>query len=135
MDFANVTFDVRVVLTCTKFPVAKRDKCEIPKFHWTFGFRVICETACAWLLGGPERPMEFLMQQVNESTLRARAKARGYYICKSRERSTHWNNQGEYQLVEAHRNMVVLGVHYDASLPEIASFLSKIEPERAPRWH
>jgi hypothetical protein len=39
-------------------PVAKAGKCEIPEFHWTFGFRVICETACAWLLGGPERPME-----------------------------------------------------------------------------
>jgi hypothetical protein len=69
------------------------------------------------------------MQQVTESAVRARAKSRGYYVCKSRDRSTHLDNHGEYQLVEAYRNPIVMGERFDASLKEIANYLADIEPE------
>jgi hypothetical protein len=69
------------------------------------------------------------MQSVTESAVRRRAKARGYYVCKSRDRSTHYDNQGEYQLIEAYRNLVILGVRFDASLKEISDYLVGIKPE------
>ena len=69
------------------------------------------------------------MQQVTESAVRARAKSRGYYVCKSRDRSTHFDNHGDFMLVEAYRNLVVLGVRFDASLKEISDHLADIKPE------
>jgi hypothetical protein len=57
-----------------------------------------------------------------ESRLRHRAQTRGYYITKSRTQP-HYDNQGEYMLVDAYSNVVVLGVRYDATLNEIELFL------------
>jgi hypothetical protein len=74
------------------------------------------------------------MNSVTESAVRRRAKARGYYVCKSRDRSTHFDNHGEYMLVEAYRNLVVLGVRFDASLTEISHYLAGVKPEGIPRW-
>jgi hypothetical protein len=64
------------------------------------------------------------MPSMNESTVRARARARGYLIHKSRDRSIQSSNLGEYMLVETDRNLVILGDRFNASLDEISEYLS-----------
>jgi hypothetical protein len=64
------------------------------------------------------------MRPTNESTLRARARKLGYSIHKSRLRSINEDNLGKYALVKKDRNSVVLGERFDASLEEIAEYLS-----------
>jgi hypothetical protein len=49
------------------------------------------------------------------------AKRAGFRVCKSRERSQHWNNRGQLQLIDD-RNCVVLGVQFDASPEEVVEF-------------
>jgi len=49
------------------------------------------------------------------------AKRAGFRVCKSRDRSQHWNNRGQLQLIDD-RNCVVLGVNFESS-PE-DSFMS-----------
>jgi hypothetical protein len=68
--------------------------------------------------------LEADMPSMSESAVRARAETRGYSIHKSRDRSIHGNNLGEYMLVDAERNAVILGDRYNASLDEIADYLS-----------
>ncbi len=63
-----------------------------------------------------------------ESRLRRKAQRLGYVIYKSRERTYHSNNEGEYQLCD-NRNTVRLGSNYDASLDDIDSFLAEAEAE------
>jgi len=67
---------------------------------------------------------EALMRQANESTLRARARKLGYSIHKSRSRSIDEDNLGKYALVKEDSKSVVLGERFDASLEEIAEYLS-----------
>jgi hypothetical protein len=57
-----------------------------------------------------------------ESTVRARAKAAGLTVCKSRERTEHVNNCGQYMLIND-RNVVVLGDRYNASLEAINEYV------------
>jgi hypothetical protein len=61
----------------------------------------------------------------HESTVRAMASRMGYAVRKSRERTTHLNNLGEYMLVELNRNFCVLGERYDATLDDIERWLQK----------
>ena len=61
-------------------------------------------------------------KSINESSVRSRAKRVGYVVHKSRQRP-HFENQGEFMLVDANRNAVVLGSRYDATLEEIADFI------------
>lgn len=63
------------------------------------------------------------MRSQKESALRARARRLGYSIHKSRSRSIHEDNLGKYALVKDD-NYVVLGERFDASLEEIAEYLS-----------
>jgi hypothetical protein len=62
----------------------------------------------------------------NESAIRRKAKRHGYFVTKSRERKyvPHSNNYGEYMLIETQYNVPILGWNYDASLEDIADFLS-----------
>jgi hypothetical protein len=60
-----------------------------------------------------------------ESRVRRKAGRRGHTICKSRDRSTHYNNHGEYMLADSN-NCVVLGTNYDASLGEIEEYLRDV---------
>jgi hypothetical protein len=60
---------------------------------------------------------------MKESAVRARADRRGYSIQKSWDRSIHANNYGEYMLVDD-RICVVLGDRFNASLEEIAEYLT-----------
>jgi len=60
----------------------------------------------------------------NESTLWARARKLGYSIRKSRSRSINEDNLGKCALVKHDSNSVVLGERFDASLEEIADYLS-----------
>jgi hypothetical protein len=66
------------------------------------------------------------MSEVSESTVRKYAKRRGYGVSKSRDRTQHMDNFGEYMLVNLN-NCVVLGGKFDASLNEIMAYL-KGEP-------
>jgi hypothetical protein len=64
------------------------------------------------------------MRSMSESTVRARAQSLGYSIHKSRDRSIHADNLGEYMLPKTDRNVVVIGSRFDASLAEISEYLS-----------
>jgi hypothetical protein len=64
------------------------------------------------------------MRLTNESTLRARARKLGYSIHKSRSRSINEDNLGKYALVKDDNKSVVLGERFDASLEEIAEYLT-----------
>lgn len=63
-------------------------------------------------------------QQVSESTVRNLAKRQGYLITKSR-RAQSVDNLGDYMLVEARRNYVVMGRRYDATLEDIYSWIKE----------
>ena len=59
---------------------------------------------------------------LNESTVRARANRAGYVMRKSRS-MTSLDNRGEYMLIEANHNLIVLGQRFDATLGDIADFI------------
>lgn len=65
---------------------------------------------------------------MTESSVRHKAIRRGYKVHKSRERKyvPHLDNHGEYMLVDAYRNLIVLGVRYDASLEDIEKYLEGV---------
>ena len=64
------------------------------------------------------------MHLTNESALRARARKLGYSVHKSRLRSINEDNLSKYPLVKEDNNSVVLGERFDASLEEVAKYLS-----------
>lgn len=66
----------------------------------------------------------------SESAVRRKAKRYGYFVRKSRERTFHSNNLGEYMLLDVEHNVPILGWDYDASLEDIADFL-RDEPVKA----
>lgn len=68
-----------------------------------------------------------MQQDLTAQTVRRRAKRLGYVVRKSRERYLHSDNRGQYMLIDAHRNSVVLGVRFDATPNEIAEWLSSRE--------
>lgn len=49
------------------------------------------------------------------------AKRAGFRVCKSRDRSQHWNNWGQLQLIYD-RNCIVLGVNFESSPEEVVEF-------------
>ena len=57
-----------------------------------------------------------------ESTVRVRASRQGYTLRKSRARLSS-DNHGEYMLIDAERNFVVLGERFNATLEQILSYL------------
>jgi hypothetical protein len=57
-----------------------------------------------------------------ESRIRGRARRAGYIVRKSRC-GINMDNAGEFRLVDAHKNLVVLGERFDATLDEILDFL------------
>jgi hypothetical protein len=63
------------------------------------------------------------MRPSTESALRARARKLGYAIRKSRSRSVHEDNLGQYALIKEDNNEVVLGERFDATLKDIAAYL------------
>jgi hypothetical protein len=65
-------------------------------------------------------------QSMSESAVRSRAKTRGFRVWKSRQRSTHYNNEGEFMLVNQN-NDVVLGERFNASLEDIADYLAALD--------
>jgi hypothetical protein len=54
--------------------------------------------------------------------VRSRAKRAGYAVKKSRGMLSI-NNRGEFMLINANRNWIVLGQRFDATLNEIVDFL------------
>jgi hypothetical protein len=67
--------------------------------------------------------------QLHESSVRRHAQRRGYLVRKSRQRKfvPNLNNRGEYMLIEARRNLVVLGEQFNATLEDIAAYLNGAE--------
>ena len=65
-----------------------------------------------------------------ENRVRRLARQHGYVLRKSRARK-HWtvDNQGRFMVIEARRNLVVLGERFDASLDDIDLFFSS---QKAP---
>jgi len=59
---------------------------------------------------------------LNESTVRTRAARQGYALRKSRARFSS-DNHGEYMLIDAERNFVVLGERFNATLEDIQTYL------------
>ncbi len=67
------------------------------------------------------------MQSVSEQAIRRRAATRGYLVRKSRSRNPDAPGYGGFMLVEASRNLAVLGTThfaYSADLEEIGDFLT-----------
>jgi hypothetical protein len=65
----------------------------------------------------------------DEARVRRLATAYGYRISKSRQRKhvPNLDNHGDFMLLEAASNYPVLGFKYDASLDEIAQYLTDNE--------
>jgi hypothetical protein len=59
-----------------------------------------------------------------ENRVRKLAASRGYRVEVSRP-PLHTDNRGKFQLIESDRNMVVLGVWFDASLADIETYLTR----------
>jgi hypothetical protein len=72
------------------------------------------------------------MPSLNESALRARAQRAGSSIHRSRDRSVHGSNLGQYMLVEVDCNFIVLGERFNASLEDIAEYLTQLVQGRRP---
>ena len=70
------------------------------------------------------------MNRRYESRIRRLAARNGYRVVKSRRRESV-NNCGEFMLVEAESNAVVLGCRFDASVEEIESFFGEEEATSA----
>ena len=62
-------------------------------------------------------------QSLTENQVRRLAHKNGCMVRKSRSRTIHADNLGEYMLVDAGQNFLVLGARYDASLEDIADWL------------
>ncbi|MFZ1090528.1 MAG: hypothetical protein WAN75_15055 [Xanthobacteraceae bacterium] len=61
----------------------------------------------------------------DESRVRSLARRRGYVVRKSRQwkHVPNMDNHGEYMLIDANTNFVVLGERFDTSLNEIETYL------------
>ena len=61
----------------------------------------------------------------DESRVRSLARRRGYVVRKSRQwkHVPNMDNHGEYMLIDANTNFVVLGERFDTSLNEIEAYL------------
>jgi hypothetical protein len=62
-------------------------------------------------------------QSLSESGVRHLARREGYMVRKSRSRTIHADNHGEYMLVDVGLNIPAIGARYDASLEEITDWL------------
>ena len=72
---------------------------------------------------------EALMSSVlSESTLRRLAREHGYALRKSRAGESA-DQRGEFMLIDADNNAVVLGERFDATLADISEFLAEAEAE------
>jgi hypothetical protein len=65
-----------------------------------------------------------LDEKNRENRVRRVARRQGYVVRKSRARKyvPTMNDRGEFMLIEANRNVVVLGERFNASLDDIDSF-------------
>jgi len=61
-----------------------------------------------------------------EARVRSHARRLGYSMRRSRQRTNvpNLDNHGEYMLVDADRNCIVLGQRFDATLDEVEAFLN-----------
>ena len=62
-----------------------------------------------------------------EARVRSHAQRKGYMVRRSRQRTNvpNINNCGEFRLIDADCNLIVLGERFDATLEEIESYLTR----------
>jgi hypothetical protein len=65
------------------------------------------------------------MPKLSENHVRRLARRAGYALRKSRARNLNLNDHGDYMLIEASRNVAVLGSNFEATLDDIEAFLRK----------
>ncbi|MFZ0846152.1 MAG: hypothetical protein WAM62_10200 [Pseudolabrys sp.] len=72
-----------------------------------------------------EIDMTKFIDQRDENRIRSLAKRRGYRLRRSREWKNvpNLDNYGEYMLIDAAHNFIVLGERFNASLNDIEAFL------------
>ncbi len=68
--------------------------------------------------------------KAQESRIRRALRRKGYLLGKSRDRTIHADNLGEYMVVNADTNMVVTGSRFDASLDDIGEMMEELKPNR-----
>jgi hypothetical protein len=81
-------------------------------------------SAAMTLRDAVEKETHLLGDSAGESAVRARAGRMGYAVSKSRDRSLHSNNRGQFRLCDD-RNTVVLGDGFDAPLQDVADYLTE----------
>ena len=66
-------------------------------------------------------------EKVRENRLRRMAKRLGLVIQKSRVRTIHLDDIGEYMIIDLYGNYVVAGERFDCSLDDVEDFLTDYE--------
>lgn len=83
-------------------------------------------------VGGEEHAtIDDRAEKVSESTIRRKAQKAGYRLRKSRKVNTTLDDQGEYMLIDVDTGFPACGYRYDASLEDVAEFLSDGDGEAA----
>ncbi len=62
--------------------------------------------------------MQSVPSASQEARVRRHARRKGYIVRRSRWRINTVDNLGKFRLIEAYRNMIVLGERFDATLEE-----------------
>lgn len=60
-----------------------------------------------------------------EARARRKAKARGWWLKKSRVRTTNIDNWGGYMIIDPYGNFVVRGPRWDMTLDQVEAFLEE----------
>ena len=74
-------------------------------------------------------------EKARENRLRRQAERLGYTIHKDRARLWAVEHQGQYLLVDAYANAIVLGAHFEATLDNVEAFLGPAAERRRTSFH
>ena len=79
-------------------------------------------------LASPTQGDTSMQSKSTENRIRRLATKHGCRIHKSRSRTLHFDNHGEYRLVDAYSNTLIMGDRFDATLGEIEGYLTRDAP-------
>jgi hypothetical protein len=71
--------------------------------------------------------MDQSMEKTFENRQRRRAKRLGFVLQKSRVRTIHMHDFGQYRLVDPDSNGVVAGAEFDLGIDDVAALLDQVE--------
>ena len=63
-------------------------------------------------------------EKATEMGLRRKASSQGFALIKSRKRTLDFNNQGGFMIINADRNVVVIGEKFELGLNDVAEYLA-----------